>query len=138
MDANTISVSDIRLPMILKMERICKGYIHHLEEGGDPINFQNFMIMYIFGACNNTEYRTRLFNQWPTYLEDWGKCKQIMEYRYPETICDEITSLALKTDIKIIDIACGAGNVAYILKDHGFTNIDGLDPSQGKLVKFPF
>merc|ERR1712150_28602 len=36
-------------------------------------------------------------------------------------------------DVKIIDVACGPGNVAYLLKDHGFTNIDGLDPSQGLL-----
>jgi len=131
--ANNTSIEDIRLPMILKMERICKGYIDHLEKGGEQINFQNFIIMYIFGACNNTEYRTKLFDQWPTYLEDWGKCKSIMGYRYPETIRDEVLALGLKTDVKILDVACGAGNVAYLLKDNGYTNIDGLDPSQGLL-----
>ena len=136
--ANNTSIEDIRLPMILKMERICKGYIDHLEKGGEQINFQNFIIMYIFGACNNTEYRTKLFDQWPTYLEDWGKCKSIMGYRYPETIRDEVLALGLKTDVKILDVACGAGNVAYLLKDNGYTNIDGLDPSQGKLKQYYF
>ena len=127
-------IADIRLPMILKMERICKGYIDQLENGGEPINFQNFIIMYLFGACNNTHYRTKLFDHWPTYLEDFEKCKSIMSYRYPETICEEFLSLNLSKDVKIIDVACGPGNVALILKGHGFTNIDGLDPSQGTCV----
>jgi len=96
MASGNTDVSNIRLPMILKMERICKGYIDHLEKGGEQINFQNFIIMYIFGACNNTEYRTKLFDQWPTYLEDWGKCKSIMGYRYPETIRDEVLALKLR------------------------------------------
>ena len=52
--------------MILKMERICRGYIDHLEKGGKEMNFQNFIIMYLFGSCNNTEYRTKLFDHWPT------------------------------------------------------------------------
>ena len=87
--------------------------------------------MYLFGACNNTLYRTKLFDQWPTYLEDWARCKSIMGYRYPETIRDEVNSLDLQKDVRIIDIACGAGNVASLLKENGFVNIDGLDPSQG-------
>jgi len=131
MDSKTTSLSDIRLPMVLKMERICKGYIDQLEKGGEEINFQNFIIMYIFGACNNTEYRRKLFDHWPTYLEDFAKCKSIMGYRYPETIRDEVLSLGLSPNVRIIDIACGAGNVAHLLKDNGLTNIDGLDPSQG-------
>lgn len=53
-------------PMILKMEKICRGYIDQLENGGEQFNIQNFMMMYIFGACNNTEYRTKLFDHWPT------------------------------------------------------------------------
>ena len=54
-------------PMILKMERICRGYIDQLEKpDGKEMNFQNFMMMYIFGSCNNTEYRTKLFDHWPT------------------------------------------------------------------------
>ena len=48
-------------PMVLKMERICRGYIDQLENGGKPYNIQNFMMMYIFGACNNTKYRDEIF-----------------------------------------------------------------------------
>ena len=55
-------------PMVLKMEKICKGYIDQLENGGKEFNFQNFMMMYIFGACMNTEYRTKLFDHWPTVI----------------------------------------------------------------------
>lgn len=121
-------------PMILKMERICRGYIDQLEKpGGKEFNIQNFMMMYIFGACNNTEYRTKLFDHWPSYLEDFANCKEIMGYRYPETLVDTFVGLKLDKNVKIIDVACGAGNVPYILKDHGYTNVDGLDPSQGLL-----
>ena len=121
-------------PMILKMERICRGYIDQLEKpDGKHFNIQNFMMMYIFGACNNTEYRTKLFDHWPSYLEDFANCKEIMGYRYPETLVDTFVGLKLDKNVKIIDVAWGAGNVPYILKDHGYTNVDGLDPSQGLL-----
>ncbi|TRY67353.1 hypothetical protein TCAL_03289 [Tigriopus californicus] len=123
----------VHTPMILKMEKICRGYIDQLEKGGKQFNIQNFMMMYIFGATNNTEYRTKLFDHWPTYLEDFAACKEIMGYRYPETLVDEFLSLKLDKNVKILDVACGAGNVPYILKDHGYTNIDGLDPSDGLL-----
>jgi len=125
---------EVNLPMIRKMERICRNYIDQLEKpGGKPYNIQNFMMMYIFGSTTNTEYRTRLFNHWPTYLEDFNACKEIMGYRYPETLCEEFLTLDIPKDAKILDVASGPGNVAYILKGHGYENIDGLDPSQGLL-----
>ena len=44
-----------------------RNYIDQLEQpGGKQYNIQNFMMMYIFGATTNTEYRTRLFDHWPT------------------------------------------------------------------------
>ena len=52
--------------MVRKMERICRGYVEHLEAGGEELNLTKFMTMYLFGATVNTEYRTRLFDQWPT------------------------------------------------------------------------
>ena len=58
--------AEVHLPMIRKMERICRGYIDQLENGGKHFNIQNFMMMYIFGATNNTAYRTKLFDNWPT------------------------------------------------------------------------
>merc|ERR1711997_150885 len=124
----------VNFPMIRKMERICRNYIDQLEQpGGKHYNIQNFMMMYIFGSTTNTEYRTKLFNHWPTYLEDFNNCKDIMGYRYPETLVEEVLPLNLPKNSKILDVACGAGNVAFILKEHDYTNIDGLDPSQGLL-----
>ena len=44
-----------------------RNYIDQLEQpGGKQYNIQNFMMMYIFGATTNTEYRTKLFDHWPT------------------------------------------------------------------------
>lgn len=123
--------------MIRKMERICRNYIDQLEQpGGKQFNIQNFMMMYILGSTNNTEYRTKLFDQWPTYLEDFNECKTIMGYRYPETLVEEFLALAASKDkdTKILDLACGPGNVAFLLKELGYTNIDGLDPSSGLLA----
>jgi len=124
---------EVNIPMIRKMERICRNYIDQLDAGGKQFNIQNFMMMYIFGSTTNTAYRTKLFDHWPTYLEDFNACKEIMGYRYPETLVDEFLTLDQDKQAKILDVACGPGNVAYILKDHGYTNIDGLDPSQGLL-----
>ena len=50
------------------------------------------------------------------YLEDFANCKDIMGYRYPETLCDEFVKMGLPKDARIIDVACGAGNVAYIVR----------------------
>lgn len=124
----------VNIPMIRKMERICRNYIDQLEKpGGKQYNIQNFMMMYIFGSTTNTAYRTKLFDHWPTYLEDFNECKEIMGYRYPETLVEEFLALKMEKDVRILDVACGAGNVAYLLRQHGYANIDGLDPSQGLL-----
>ncbi len=47
------------------------------------------------------------------------------------TIADIFLKLNLPTDHRIIDIACGTGIVAEDLREHHYTNIDGLDPSKG-------
>jgi len=125
---------EVNIPMIRKMERICRNYIDQLEQpGGKQYNIQNFMMMYIFGSTTNTEYRTKLFDHWPTYLEDFNECKSIMGYRYPETLVEEFLTLNIPKEAKILDMACGPGNVSFILKDHAYTNVDGLDPSKGLL-----
>lgn len=67
---------EVHIPMIVKMERICRGYIDQLEKGGKHFNIQNFMMMYIFGSTNNTEYRTKLFDHWPTV----SCCFQVVLY----------------------------------------------------------
>ena len=56
-----------------------------------------------------------------------------MGYRYPDNLVETFAKLNLDKNVKIIDIASGPGNVPYFLKNHGYTNVDGLDPSQGLL-----
>merc|ERR1719510_2663171 len=55
----------------------------------------------------NTEYRTKLFDHWPTYLEDFsGEVgKKIMGYRYPDNLVETFAKLNLDKNVKIIDIA---------------------------------
>ena len=88
----------------------------------------------------------------PQYLEDFNECKAIMGYRYPETLVEEFLLQGITDkNTKILDLACGPGNVAFIVRkpweelpkftgffqlrnEHGYTNIDGLDPSSGLLA----
>ena len=51
------------------------------------------------------------------YLEDFNECKAIMGYRYPETLVEEFLTLGVDKDAKILDMACGPGNVAFIVSD---------------------
>ena len=48
---------------------LSRNYIDQLEKpDGKHYNIQNFMMMYIFGSTTNTEYRTKLFDHWPTVI----------------------------------------------------------------------
>ena len=49
------------------------------------------------------------------------------------TIGEAFLNLNLDKSVKIIDIACGIGNVAAELVAEGYENIDGLDPIKGYL-----
>eukprot|EP00095_Tigriopus_kingsejongensis_P012765 maker-scaffold725_size106157-snap-gene-0.12 protein:Tk12765 transcript:maker-scaffold725_size106157-snap-gene-0.12-mRNA-1 annotation:"hypothetical protein DAPPUDRAFT_302022" len=53
--------------------------------------------------------------------------------RHRNTLAQSFLDLNLDQNVRIIDIACGTGIVAEELREHGFTNIDGLDPVQGYL-----
>ena len=48
-------------------------------------------------------------------MEDFAACKEIMGYRYPETLVEAFLKLDLPKDAKIIDVACGAGNIPYLV-----------------------
>ena len=39
----------------------------------------------------------------------------------------------ISRDSAMIDIGCGGGNLLYLLRQSGYTNISGLDPSQGSI-----
>ena len=49
------------------------------------------------------------------------------------TIGEAFLNLNLDKSVKIIDVACGIGNVAAELVAEGYDNIDGLDPVKGYL-----
>ena len=49
------------------------------------------------------------------------------------TIGETFLKLDLDKNVRIIDVACGIGNVAIELVDQGYENIDGLDPVKGYL-----
>ena len=63
----------VHLPMVEKIEMICRRFVDLMEEHGDGdtgrYNIQNFLLMYIFASTTNTEYRQKLFDLWPTASE---------------------------------------------------------------------
>merc|ERR1712051_1097952 len=50
-----------------------------------------------------------------------------------ETLAQEFLKLGLDSKVEILDVACGTGVVAAELREAGYHNVDGLDPSQGYL-----
>merc|ERR1711955_61712 len=51
----------------------------------------------------------------------------------PETLAEQFIDLGIDSNIEILDVACGTGVVGQELRDAGYNNVDGLDPSQGYL-----
>lgn len=47
-----------------------------------------------------------------------------------ESIAAFIDCLNVKHDATILDIGCGSGTLFYSLKEHGYTNLRGIEPSQ--------
>ena len=48
-----------------------------------------------------------------------------------EVIADVIVPLLPRRDVAIIDIGCASGRLLYLLRQRGFPNVTGLDPSPG-------
>ena len=46
-----------------------------------------------------------------------------MGYRYPETLVEEFLTLGQDKQTKILDVACGPGNVAFIVSFKNFQKI---------------
>ena len=97
--------------MVLKMEKWCRSIIDKMEKGERGGDHQMFLMMLIFGSTYNLEYREKLFNVWPNYLQDMTA----LEYKYPEVVCDELDALKLPKESKILDMACGPGNVGVLV-----------------------
>lgn len=86
------------------------------------------------------------------YLEDLYGC-ETLRYTAPDAVADQVVRLGLDKGVRIIDVACGPGNVAekvgnhYLLAfnqakgncngpqlwDPGYTNVDGLDSNETML-----
>ena len=50
-----------------------------------------------------------------------------------ESLSEQFIELGLDTSVEVLDVACGTGVVGAEIKAAGYTNVDGLDPSQGYL-----
>ena len=50
-----------------------------------------------------------------------------------ESLSEQFIALGLDTGIEVLDVACGTGVVGEEIRAAGYTNVDGLDPSQGYL-----
>lgn len=56
-----------------------------------------------------------------------------MTFDMRTTLSQVFLSLGLGTECRILDLACGVGNVAEDLGEAGYRNVDGMDPVLGYL-----
>ncbi|KAK3772423.1 hypothetical protein RRG08_031444 [Elysia crispata] len=74
-----------------------------------------------------------------TYDQLAGQFDQVVagyEYRAHHRVVDRLVSLVgdrNRAEMKIMDLGCGTGLVGEVLYAAGFTQLDGLEPSQGML-----
>ena len=168
---------------IFDLQSPLRNYIDQLEQpGGKQYNIQNFMMMYIFGSTTNTEYRTKLFDHWPTvaFLKKsfaflWAPIgAQPRHLDVLTKFCSVPGGLQWVQGNHGIPLSWDAGGgvpvargdrqehqdlgprlrtrqrgfyckniflgreftgiFSQLRNEHGFTNIDGLDPSSGLLA----
>ena len=50
-----------------------------------------------------------------------------------ESLSEQFIALGIDTSIEVFDVACGTGVVGEEIRAAGYSNVDGLDPSQGYL-----
>ena len=50
-----------------------------------------------------------------------------------ESLAEQFIALGLDKGVEVLDVACGTGVVGEEIRAAGYTNVDGLDPSQGYL-----
>ncbi|GFR83657.1 Williams-Beuren syndrome chromosomal region 27 protein-like [Elysia marginata] len=68
--------------------------------------------------------------------DQYNKIVTGYQYKGPVRAAKTLANLVgdrTRSDMKIMDLGCGTGLVGEALHAAGFTNIDGLDPSQGML-----
>lgn len=142
-DPTEEDINRSKLLVVDTLEKIIEKYLDHLEATGERIDFQNDMMSFILSACYNIKYRIKLYNSWTTvsspdqgmgwrcndasdavlvslsemlqYLEDCEKLKAFTNYDFPEMLCRKFVDLKLDKDVRILDVACGPGNVAKIV-----------------------
>ena len=79
--------------MVWKLEKWCKDIIDKMENG-EIGNYQMVVICHVFAITNNSVYRRKALDVWPTYLQDL----EAMEYYHPDVLCDQLDSLNLPKD----------------------------------------
>ncbi|GFO19652.1 Williams-Beuren syndrome chromosomal region 27 protein [Plakobranchus ocellatus] len=93
---------------------------------------------HIFATFLNPEMgMEKAVNTYGAWANEYNKMLKDHEYGGPwaaaSAIINKYQHVPDKSQIRIMDMACGTGLVAEDLKAHGFHNIDGVDPSQGML-----
>ncbi|XP_066912193.1 malonyl-[acyl-carrier protein] O-methyltransferase-like [Clytia hemisphaerica] len=84
-----------------------------------------------------------LYSKYAKTYDEWASEE---EYSGPKAVATKILKLySNEKNIKILDYGCGTGATSDLLSEHGYQNIDGLDPckeiidvarSKGKMQKF--
>jgi 2-polyprenyl-3-methyl-5-hydroxy-6-metoxy-1,4-benzoquinol methylase len=77
----------------------------------------------------STDFREQLYSRYvSTFKGPRDEAADARWYRWSEYKLVPLLR-GLPSDAAIIDIGCGAGQMLQLLKDHGFTNVSGIDVS---------
>ena len=88
-------------------------------------------------------YKLKTPGQLLKYYQDWTNNnkynKDMVDWNYtaPQETVSVLKKYAFDKNFKILDAGCGTGLVGIELKNHGYTNIEGVDFSQNMLDLVP-
>ena len=81
---------------------------------------------------DNPGDKQALFDDWaPSYDHD---LVNELGYVADAEACARLIALIPNRQARILDAGCGTGNMALVLHQMGFNNLEGLDPSDGMLM----
>ena len=84
----------------------------------------------VYASGGDRKTLDRLYDQW---ANDYDQQIWASGNPYIAIAAGMVGRHVANFDAKILDAGCGTGNMAEVLHQMGYNNLDGLDPSQGML-----
>jgi len=83
----------------------------------------------LYQVTDRTKSVAEVRDLYDVWAKDYNSDMGGHEYTAPGLLVKDFLPLGVDRQARILDIGCGTGLVSKILKQHGYTNVDGLDGS---------